>query len=153
MSVEEMDEHKEKTEQLGVKIMDLLADEKTPPVERGTLSLLHQMTTTLAAAADKISDNTRSIDTLTDTVTTHITTEDQTIASAKGAWYILAWVLGIVQTCVGGAAIWLFTEINQLRAMSQVNATDIRLLAQTFKAHEESTKLELQLLKAERNGK
>jgi hypothetical protein len=113
-------------------IEDMIADENDPK-QRAFLIVLNSINTSLVA-------NTNTIREISSKLETHLTkfeertkAEDALVNKGKGAWTILAWVLGVAQVIVGGLWVETRSDINDLAKLAVVNnaasiKNDTRLL-------------------------
>jgi len=95
-------------------ISQMIADENDPK-QRAFLIVLHSINLNLEANTRTITDIADKLDTHIQTFESRVNTEDTLINQGKGAWKIMAWVLGIAQVAALGLWANLQGDISSLK--------------------------------------
>jgi len=107
-------------------ISQMIADENDPK-QRAFLIVLHSINLNLEANTRTITDIADKLDTHIQTFESRVNHEDKMINQGKGAWKIMAWLLGLAQ--IGAFGLWTNLQHN-LTTLKDNNAKVVSELVQ-----------------------
>lgn len=106
------------TDNQSLDINQLIADESDPK-QRAFLIVLHNINLNLEANTKTIRDIGDRLEEHITKFTDHANNEHLMVAQGKGAWKVMAWVLGVAQLMVIGLWTTVKTDLASLNAHDQ----------------------------------
>jgi len=99
--------------------IDQMIMQEDDPKQRAFLIVLNNINKSLIANTDTIRDVSEKLDAHLTSYEQHVEKEDALLNRGRGAWRVVAWVIGVVQ--VVGLGIWASAreEIKDIHAMLQ----------------------------------
>ena len=106
------------TDNQSLDINQLIADESDPK-QRAFLIVLHNINLSLEANTKTVRDIGDRLEEHITKFTDHANNEQIMVAQGKGAWRVMAWVLGVAQLMVIGLWTTVKTDLSSLNAHDQ----------------------------------
>lgn len=113
-----MDQNRRATDKLPLDIDQLIMQEDDPK-QRAFLIVLNSINNSLIANTETIKDVSEKLDAHLTSYEQHVEKEDAILNKGRGAWKVVAWIIGVVQ--VVGLGIWANAreELKDIHSMLQ----------------------------------
>lgn len=112
--VDDMETSRRKTDSV-TDISMMIANENDPK-QRAFLIVLNSINLALEANTATVREISQKLEHLLDDFTNHVTEDERLVNQGRGAWKVVAWVIGIAQVMATGA--W-FTQRNEISDLNK----------------------------------
>jgi hypothetical protein len=112
--VDDMETTRRKTD--SVTDISLMIANENDPKQRAFLIVLNSINLALEANTATVREISQKLEHLLDDFTNHVTEDERLVNQGRGAWKVVAWVIGIAQVMATGA--W-FTQRNEISDLNK----------------------------------
>jgi hypothetical protein len=110
--VDDMETSRRKTD--SVTDISLMIANENDPKQRAFLIVLNSINMALEANTATVREISQKLEHLLDDFDTHVTEDERLVNQGRGAWKVVAWVIGIAQVMATGAWVTQRNEISDL---------------------------------------
>ena len=122
--------------------ISLMIANENDPKQRAFLIVLNSINLALEAKTATVREISQKLEHLLDDINTHVTEDERLVNQGRGAWKVVAWVIGIAQVMATGAFVSQRSEISDLTKAIQAELildtqvkTRVDVLEKTVASH------------------
>lgn len=122
--------------------ISLMIANENDPKQRAFLIVLNSINLALEANTATVREISQKLEHLLDDFNTHVTEDERLVNQGRGAWKVVAWVIGIAQVMATGAFVSQRSEISDLTKAIQAELildtqvkTRVDVLERTVTSH------------------